>query len=368
MRARILPAPILSMLRLARRIALLCICAALSFGAVVQSATAAFVKPAFSENLSTSAPALHMHGYFRTPPMPSSKLPVGFPAEATGLPDAPQPNITEELNIAAPQASDFVHIAVSAQGAASVPAPIGTAPNRRLTPTELDAACQSGVLRGKPCNLQWLPALWEALEVTMIENMGNITLDSDTRNALTTHDFWGAYAYSVKQYRFGQWSDDTTFIVHDIGHPMQGAGVYSIYDQNNPKTRGMLIENSRRYWIEHLKAMAFVTAYEIQWKLGPASEASIGNSGYNTYYTPRVIGRSTNETGFQDFFITPVYGLGWHITEDLVDRFVMPHIWKRTHNKWILTALVPITPCRDAANILRYKPFYYRDYPLTPMR
>ena len=233
---------------------------------------------------------------------------------------------------------------------------------------ELDAACQSGAVRGKPCNLHWLPALWEAFEATTVENMGNIALDSDTRNALTVHDFWGAYIYSVKRYRFDQWSDDTTFIVHDIGHPMQGAAVYSIYDQNNPKTRGMLIQNTRRYWIEHLKAMAFVTGYEIQWKLGPASEASIGNSGYNTYYTPRVIGRSTNETGFQDFFITPVYGLGWHITEDLVDRFVMPHIWKRTHNKWLLTALLPITPCRDAANVVRYKPFYYRDYPLTPLR
>jgi hypothetical protein len=46
----------------------------------------------------------------------------------------------------------------------------------------------------------------------------------------------------------------------------------------------------------------------------------------------------------------------------------MPHIWKRTHNKWILTALLPLTPTRDAANWLRYKPAYYRDYPLTPLR
>jgi len=238
----------------------------------------------------------------------------------------------------------------------------------RLTKDQLDAACQSGALRGKPCKLTWAPMLWEAFEATTAQNMGNIALDSDTRNALTTHPFWSAYVTSVESYRFGQWSDDTTFIVHDIGHPMQGAVVYSIFDQNDPKSRGLLFENTGRYWRDHLKAMAFVTLYEIQWKLGPASEASIGNSGYNTYYTPRVIGRSTNETGFQDFVITPVYGLGWHITEDLVDRFVMPHIWKRTHNKWILTALLPLTPTRDAANWLRYKPAYYRDYPLTPLR
>jgi hypothetical protein len=237
-----------------------------------------------------------------------------------------------------------------------------------MTNAELDADCQLGALRGKPCRVNWLPVLWESFEATTLENMGNIALDSDTRNALTTHPFWGAYVYCVEQYRFGQWSDDTTFIVHDIGHPMQGAGVYSIYDQNDPKGRGMLIENSRRYWRNHLKAMAVVTLYEIQWKLGPISEASIGNSGYNTYYTPRVIGRTTNETGFQDFVITPVYGLGWHIMEDCVDRFVMPHIWARTHNKLILSLIFPITPTRAAANILRYKPLYYRDYDLTPLR
>jgi hypothetical protein len=291
-----------------------------------------------------------------------------FSLATSVLPDAPRPNSMAWTNSIRGQ---YLPMADEAHGLQSAPEALSGAnsiPSAKPTPAELDASCQSGALRGRQCNLRWMPALWEAFEATTVENMGNIALDSDTRNALTTHDFWGAYVYSVQHYRFGQWSDDTTFIVHDIGHPMQGAAVYSIYDQNNPKSRGMPIANTRQYWIEHLKAMAFVTGYEIQWKLGPASEASIGNSGYNTYTTPRVIGRTTNETGFQDFFITPVYGLGWHIMEDMVDRFVMPHIWKRTHNKWILTAILPITPCRDAANVLRYKPFYYRDYPLTPLR
>ena len=189
-----------------------------------------------------------------------------------------------------------------------------------------------------------------------------------TRNALTNNPFIATWFKCVHQYRYRQWSDDTPFVVHDIGHPMQGASVYSIFAQNDPKSRGLLFTNHGNYWRGKFKAMAFVALYEIQWKIGPASEASIGNSGLNTYFTPRVIGRSTNETGFQDFVITPVYGLGWNIAEDLVDKFVMPHIWKRTHNRLILTALLPLTPCRDAANVLRYKPFYYRDYPITPLR
>jgi hypothetical protein len=292
----------------------------------------------------------------------ASAEPAPAPA-ALSLPDAPQPNLTPDFRPSQP-ASDRS----SLSGPVVDSSPDNQPPARKLTTRELDAACQSGELRGKPCKLDWLPMLWEAFEATTVENMGNIALDSDTRNALTLHPFLASWFKCVHQYRYRQWTDYTPFLVHDIGHPMQGASVYSIFAQNDPKSRGLLIANNGNYWRAHLKAMAFVTLYEIQWKIGPASEASIGNSGYNTYTTPALNGKTTNETGFQDFVITPVYGFGWNITEDLVDRFVMPHIWRRTHNKLILTALLPLTPCRDAANILRYKPFYYRDYPLTPLR
>jgi hypothetical protein len=257
---------------------------------------------------------------------------------------------------------------VQAAGLGMASVVVADTPQRKMKQRELDGACQSGELRGKPCKLVWLPMLWEMFEETAAENGGNIALDTETRNDLVTNPYWATYIKCVHQYRYRQWSDDTPFIVHDIGHPMQGAMVYSIYEQNDPKSRGLGFVNDGNYWRAHLKAMAVVALFEVQWKIGPASEAAIGNSGLNTYFTPRVVGRSTNETGFQDFVITPVYGLGWNITEDLVDKYVMPHIWKHTHNKLILTALLPLTPCRAAANFFRYKPLYYRDYPLTPLR
>ena len=78
--------------------------------------------------------------------------------------------------------------------------------------------------------------LWEAFEATAVENTGNIALDSDTRNALTTQSLFGHLSSSASiSIATGQWSDDTTFIVHDIGHPMQGAMVYSIYDAERPQ-------------------------------------------------------------------------------------------------------------------------------------
>jgi hypothetical protein len=290
-------------------------------------------------------------------------------APGPSLPDAPLPQLANApaVIVQSPSAA-FSLTGREPASSGPVASLSAAAPPSKLTTAELDAACQSGQLHGKPCKLDWLPMLWEAFEATAVENSGNIAFDSDTRDALTHNPYFATWFKCVHQYRYRQWSDDTPFIVHDIGHPMQGASVYSIYAQNDPKSRGLTFANTGNYWRGKLKAMAFVTLFEIQWKIGPASEAAIGNSGLNTYYTPNVVGRTTNETGFQDFVITPVYGLGWNITEDLIDRFVMPHIWKRTHNRLILTALLPLTPCRDAANILRYKPFYYRDYPITPLR
>ena len=237
-----------------------------------------------------------------------------------------------------------------------------------LTGRERDTACQLGALRGKACRANWWPILWEAFESTAIENTGNIVFDDETRHDVANNPYWATYVKCVHQFRYRQWRDDDDFLVDYVGHGMQGAVVASSFEQHDPTGRGLVYVNNGNYWRSRLKAMAWIAVVEVQWKIGPASEASIGNSGLNTYDTPRVKGRSTNETGFQDFVDTPVVGFWWNVAEDAMDRFVMPHIWRRTHNRLILTALLPLTPCKAAANILRYKPFYYRDFPITPLR
>ncbi len=279
---------------------------------------------------------------------------------ADALPDAPDANSAAPY----PLSMDLV----TKDLAASSSAVESAAPTPKLTTAERDAGCQSGTLRGKPCRVSWLPILWQTFEATAIENTGNIALDDETRNDLTHHPYWATYIKCVHQFRYRQWRDDDDFMVDYVGHGMQGAIVASVFEQNDPKARSLVYVNNGNYWRSRLKAMAWITVFEVQWKIGPAGEASIGNSGLNTYFTPRVQGRSTNETGFQDFVDTPIVGFGWNVAEDAIDRFVMPHIWKRTHNKLILSVLFPLTPCKAAANILRYKPFYYRDFPLTPLR
>jgi hypothetical protein len=226
-----------------------------------------------------------------------------------------------------------------------------------------NTGCESGTLRGKPCRVSWSRVLSESFFFLAAQHGGNIAMDHDTRNALTHGSFWGDYAYCVEHYRWSRWKDDDPFGVDYIGHPMMGAVTSSIYEQNDPKQRALMYENSRRYWMGRLRAMAYSAAYSAQWKVGPASEASVGNTGL-FYYVRTRDGVWTNETGMQDFFITPIGGLAWNVGEDAIDRFILSRVRHRTRNKWLLLASALSTPGKSTANVARFRAPYYRDYDL----
>lgn len=277
------------------------------------------------------------------------------------LPDAPLPNLSLTLN-SRPFQDDAENSgsAVHKNGSDLRTARSDAQSSRELTQEQQSADCAAGTLRGKPCRIHWLPVMLQSFEFLTAQHSGNILMDTETRHDLTGNPYWSTYVYCVEHYRWDQWTDDTPFIVHNIGHPMMGAITSSIVEQNDPKARALVYENSGNYWRSRLKAMAWSAVYSAQWKVGPVSEASIGNSGRNTYYLPSAH-RTTNETGFQDFVITPVYGLGWNVGEDAIDRYLMPKIHARVKNRLYLTALFWMTPTKSAANLLRYKPTYYRD-------
>lgn len=224
--------------------------------------------------------------------------------------------------------------------------------------------CEEGTLRGKPCRVSWWRVLSESLFFLAAQHGGNIAMDSDTRDHLTHGPFWGNYVYCVEHYRWSRWKDDDPFGVDYIGHPMMGALTNSIYEQNDPKQRALMFENTRRYWVGRLRATAYSAVYSAQWKVGPASEASIGNTGIGYYIRARD-GVWTNETGMQDFFITPIGGLAWNVGEDVIDRYILRHVRHGTRNKWLLLASSLTTPGKSAANLTRFRAPYYRDYDLA---
>jgi hypothetical protein len=276
-----------------------------------------------------------------------SRLPVDVPSGS--LVDAPS--------------ATFSRAAATEDAAAGVvrPSPAKLTREEKIrSESERTTACEEGKLRGKPCRVSWSRVLGESFIFLAAQHGGNIAMDHDTRVQLTSGNFWQKYEYCVDHYRWSRWKDDDPFGVDYIGHPMMGAVTSSIYEQNDPKQRALMYENSQRYWMGRLRAMAYTAAYSAQWKIGPASEASIGNTGINYYIRARD-GVYTNETGMQDFFFTPIGGLAWNVGEDAIDRFILSHVRHGTRNKWLLLASSLSTPGKSAANVARFRAPYYRD-------
>jgi hypothetical protein len=253
------------------------------------------------------------------------------------------------------------------ENAASEAAAVMIAPSRTQlklrSEFQRNTDCEDGSLRGKPCRVSWWRVLSQSFFFLSTQHLGNIAMDHDTRNALVNGTFWGDYVYCVEHYRWWRWKDDDPIFVDYVGHPMMGAVTSSIYEQNDPKQRALMYENSQRYWMGRLRAMAYSAAYSAQWKVGPLSEASVGNTGL-FYYVRARDGVWTNETGMQDFFITPIGGMAWNVGEDVLDRFVLKRVRHATRNKWLLLASAMTTPGKSAANVARFRAPYYRDYDL----
>ncbi len=229
---------------------------------------------------------------------------------------------------------------------------------KQMSEIDRNTACEDGELHGKPCRLGWGRLLGESFLFLAAQHGGNIWMDDDTRNALTHGSFWGDYVTCVENYRWSRWKDDDPFGVDYIGHPMMGAVTNAMYEQSDPKQRALTFENTHRYWVGRLRATAYSAVYSAQWKIGPASEASIGNTGIG-YYVRQRDGVYTNETGMQDFFITPIGGLAWNVGEDVIDHYFLSRI---THKPRIVRFLASFTtPGKSAANLSRFRAPYYRD-------
>jgi hypothetical protein len=271
------------------------------------------------------------------------------------------PNDTSYLTIDAPSA---IAARESAEASSETGGVLAAPRSRELklqSEIQRNTDCENGTLHGKPCRVSWWRVLSQSFFFLSTQHLGNIGLDHDTRNALENGSFWGDYVYCVEHYRWSRWKDDDPFLVDYVGHPMMGAVTSSIYEQNDPKQRALMFENTQRYWMGRLRAMAYSAAYSAQWKVGPLSEASIGNTGL-FYYIRARDGVWTNETGMQDFFITPIGGMAWNVGEDLIDRYFLSHVRHARRNKWLLLAASLTTPGKSAANVTRFRATYYRDY------
>ncbi|MFY9529350.1 MAG: hypothetical protein WBC04_11095 [Candidatus Acidiferrales bacterium] len=167
-----------------------------------------------------------------------------------------------------------------------------------------------------------------------------------TRNALNG-PFLRDYFDSVLATR--GWDDGDTFITSYIAHPMEGAIFGYIQQHNDPRYRTVEWGSGRDYWISRLRALAFSAALSTQWTLGPFSENSLGN--VNLHDSP----------GFVDLVATPALGIPWMMGEDILDRYVVFPVEKRTANRAVLLLVRLLNPSRSWANLMAFKEPWYRE-------
>lgn len=96
-------------------------------------------------------------------------------------------------------------------------------------------------------------------------------------------------------------------------------------------------------------------------EIGPFSEASIGNTGCTPLWN-NALQKKTNGTGLVDFVVTPVVGAAWGVAEDILDRWVIARVQRHHDHPMLMLLVSGLNPCRSAANILRFKAPWYREY------
>jgi hypothetical protein len=217
--------------------------------------------------------------------------------------------------------------------------------------------CASGDADQRACSFHWKPALFQALQWTMINHTGNIVQDANVRYETFHGSYFRKYAKSVSQYQWDRFSDGDPWYINDIAHPMFGAVFGYIQIQNDPRGATLQFGGSRAYWSSRLRATAFAAAAAAQWELGPLSESAIGNTGSVAYWS-KTNREWTNGTGLTDLVLTPAGGLLLMLGEDAMDKYLSGKVGGKS---WLRLPLSVLTPTRSAANLMRFKAPWYRE-------
>ena len=230
--------------------------------------------------------------------------------------------------------------ASSSRGELGANAPFVSAQPRTLTP---DAA---RVRAGNQDKFEWRIATRQAWLYTGVMHSFRFATEPGTRDTLNGpwfHDWMS----SVSEIR--GWDDGDPFITNYVAHSMEGAIFGFIQQQNDPRYREVVWGSGRDYWISHLHALAFAAVMSTQWKIGPASEASLGNVQLH------------ESGGFVDFVNTPILGMCLMMGEDVADRYAIIGLENRTSNPIVLIlARTLLNPSRTFANLMAFKEPWYR--------
>ena len=196
-------------------------------------------------------------------------------------------------------------------------------------------------------HIHWGPAIKESLLYTGIMHTFNIATEAGTRDTLNGKWF-DDYVASVAELR--GWSDSDHFMAPYVGHPIEGSVFGFIERQNDPRYHLVQFGDGREYWVSLLRSMAYSAVWHTQWKIGPLSEASIGNVMLHA------------SPGFITLVDTPTLGFCTMLGEDAADRYLIMGLENRTSNRAvIMLARSFLNPGRTFANIMAFQYPWNRD-------
>ena len=196
-------------------------------------------------------------------------------------------------------------------------------------------------------HIHWYAANRESLLSTGIMHTFNLWTEAGTRDALNG-PWFNDWTRSVGELR--GWSDSDRFMAPYVGHPIQGSIFGYIFRQNDPRYRDVQWGDGRDYFISLLRSMGYSAVWHTQWKIGPASEASIGNVMLHA------------SPGFITLVDTPTLGAITMIGEDALDRYLIMGLENRTANR-LLIALTRcfLNPGRSFGNVMAFQVPWHRD-------
>jgi hypothetical protein len=193
----------------------------------------------------------------------------------------------------------------------------------------------------------WGLANKESLLFTGIMHGFNITTEAGTRDALNGHWFQD-YIDSVSELR--GWSDSDKFMAPYVAHTIEGSVFGYIQRQNDPRYRNVQWGDGRDYFISLLHSLAYSALWHTQWKIGPISEASIGNVMLHA------------SPGFITLTDTPTLGTVEMIGEDAADRYLIVGLENRTANRAVLLLSRSfLNPGRSFANLMSLQVPWHRE-------
>jgi hypothetical protein len=259
--------------------------------------------------LATPAPALARQ----------SSIPSSTPdTEAAGLMRLPASLFSIDADDPSPRQPLLINLGVAPDALLQTPKPpkLGGQPIESWQPTKLSRT------------------ILYALQLTFYEHVMRLATQDFTREQLKGK-FWPEYFDSVHVPQ--RWGDKDHWQVNYIGHAISGGAFTRIWmEQREQKAK-----NKTEYFKSMGRALIWTTLWSIQYEIGPASEASIGNVGMNP-----------DDVGWNDFIWTPIGGMLWTMGEDAIDKYALT--WIDKHVPFMMAkaaARMILNPSRMLANI-----------------